>query len=153
MADVRAAGCRAVTYLPFAYKPDVHFPEMSPTAADHSRLASDVVFIGGCDRDRVAYLGELTTPGPDLRVRAYGGFWDREAGLRRHHGGLVLGRDYRLATGSARIALNLVRRANRDGHTMRTFEIPACGGFMLAERTKEHEDLFEEEREVGYFVS
>ena len=28
----------------------------------------------------------------------------------------------------ARIALCLVRRSNRDGHCMRTFEVPAAGG-------------------------
>jgi hypothetical protein len=153
MEDVRAAGCPAVAYVPFAYKPGVHFPELAATAGDRSRFASDVVFVGGCDGDRVAYLEELTARCPDLRIRVYGGYWDREARLRQCHGGLVLGREYRLATGGARIALNLVRRANRDGHTMRTFEIPACGGFMLAERTKEHEELFADEREVGYFMS
>jgi spore maturation protein CgeB len=153
MDDVREAGCRNVVYLPFAYKPTVHFPEVPGTAAERSRFASDVVFAGGCDADRLPYLREIVDRRPDIRVTVYGGYWDRDARLRAHHGGTVVGRDYRLAMQGARIALNLVRRANRDGHTMRTFEIPACGGFMLAERTKEHEELFAEGREVAYFTS
>jgi spore maturation protein CgeB len=37
--------------------------------------------------------------------------------------------------------------------TCRTFEIPACGALMLAERTEEHRTFFEEDREAVYFSS
>jgi spore maturation protein CgeB len=46
-----------------------------------------------------------------------------------------------------------VRRANRDDHVMRTFELPACGAFMLTERTDTHLELFEEDREAAHFSS
>ncbi len=45
-------------------------------------------------------------------------------------------------TASSRINLCLVRRANRDGHVMRSFEIAALGGVMLAEDTAEHRQIF-----------
>lgn len=64
-----------------------------------------------------------------------------------------MARDYRLAVGGAKIAVNLVRRANRDDHVMRTFEIPACGGFMLTERSSSHEELFSEDNEAAFFGS
>jgi spore maturation protein CgeB len=34
---------------------------------------------------------------------------------------------------------------------MRTFEVPACGGFMLAERTQEHLEIFKEDEEIVCF--
>jgi spore maturation protein CgeB len=86
-------------------------------------------------------------------MRLYGGYWERYGELRRFWHGFVLGRDYRLALGCAKIAPCLVRRANRDGHVMRTFEITACGSFMLAERTEEHLELFEEGKEMACFGS
>jgi spore maturation protein CgeB len=53
--------------------------------------------------------------------------------------------------GGAKIMFNLVRRSNRDDHVMRTFEIPACGGFMLADRTEGQRAFLAEDREAVYF--
>ena len=153
MPDVQAAGCPRVIFVPFGYKPTVHYPEKPAAPEEHTRFDSDVVFIGGCDADRVPYFEALVKGLPNLRLHLYGGYWDRHSLLRRYYRGFALGRHYRHALGAAKIALNLVRRANRDGHVMRSFEIPACGAFMLAERTEEHLEWFEEGKEAAYFDS
>jgi spore maturation protein CgeB len=153
MDDVLSAGCKNVAYIPFAYKPEVHFPEPPAYQREVERFGCDVAFVGGCDSERIPFFAELLRRTPRLNLKLYGGYWNRHPSLRPFWQGFALGRDYRMALGGAKIALNLVRRANRDGHVMRTFEIPACGAFMLAERTQEHLELFREGESAAYFGS
>jgi hypothetical protein len=153
MDDVRAAGCRQVAFVPFGYEPSLHFPEKFGSAEESEKFNCDVVFVGGGDRVRYPYFEALVRAIPDLRLHIYGAYWDRNPTLARYHRGFALGRDYRLALRGAKIALCPLRRANRDTHTMRSFEVPACGAFMLAERAAEHQEFFREGEEVGYFSS
>jgi len=150
--DLRKAGARHAAHVFFAYKPDLHFPEAPATDEERRRFTADVAFIGGADQDRIPYATAVARI-PGVTLALYGGYWDRCPTLRSHARGFVVGRDYRLALGAARIALCLVRRANHDGHVMRTFEIPACGAFMLAEDTDEHRMLFAEGKHVAFFDS
>jgi hypothetical protein len=149
--DVIRAGCAHAIYVRFGYKPEFHFPEAPATAQEHRRFDCDVMFIGGGDADRAPYFETLVRVLPRVRLNLYGGYWDRFPALRRYWRGHAIGRDFRLAVGGAKICVNLVRRANRDDHVMRTFELPACGGFMLAERTDAHQELFAENREAAFF--
>jgi spore maturation protein CgeB len=153
MRDVRRAGCANVAYVRFGYKPEVHFPEAAVTAEERERFACDVMFIGGCDAHRTAYFEALIRAVPEVKLRLYGMYWERVRALRQYARGFAVGRDYRLAVGGAKIAANLVRHANRDDHVMRTFEIPACGGFMLTERSATHDELFSDNAGAVLFDS
>jgi spore maturation protein CgeB len=89
-------------------------------------------------------------------VCVYGGGWDRVSARSPLRHGLrppVFESQLRAVVASAGINVAFVAKANRDQHTMRTFEIPACGGFMLAERTPFHTDLFREDEEAAFFGS
>lgn len=141
LEDLRRHGCRAVSYLPFAYHEEIHLGSCEPGVTDEHW--PDIVFVGGGDADRVPFLAALIEA--KLDVRLYGGYWDRFPQTWRNACGLIDPRDARQATAHAKIALCLVRRANRDGHCMRSFEIPAMGGCMLAESTAEHRDILGEE--------
>jgi spore maturation protein CgeB len=148
---LRAHGCRDVSYLPFAYAPSQHFCERADPA-EEARLASDVIFVGGADRDRLPPITALIAAG--LRVALYGGYWNRYPETRQYHRGHANPQTIRQATRAARIALCLVRRANRDGHVMRSFEIPAIGACMLVEDTAEHREILGPDGEaVVYFRS
>jgi spore maturation protein CgeB len=146
--DLRKAGCARVEYCAFAYNPRVHFRDMGSDTA----LASDVLFAGEGDTDRLPYVAGLVRD--HFQVRLYGGYWDRFAETRGAYYGHADLDTLRRAVRQARVCLNLVRRANRDGHVMRTYEAPAMGGCLLMEDTSDHRELFGTEGEaVLYFRS
>jgi len=147
MQDVRSLGCRRVEFIPFAYQPEVHFRE-----CDVADKSVDVTFVGGADDTRIRYFRELVRRS-GISLRLYGGGWERVPDLARYAGGVITGREYRLAHSRSKIVVGMVRHSNRDGHSMRSFEIPACGAFMLAERTAEHLEMFRENVEAAYFAS
>jgi len=151
LADLAGAGARRPVYVRCGYEPALHFPEPPATADERSRFGCDACFAGAADQDRYPLFRRLVGA-PDIAVRLYGGFWERDPVLHPFARGFAYGRDYRQALGGAHVALCLVRKANRDGHVMRTYEIPACGAFALADRTDEHLEILEEDREAVYFT-
>jgi spore maturation protein CgeB len=148
IADLQAASPAEVSFLPFAYDPRFWHP--SPAVAEADGIDSDVMFAGGADKDRVPYIEALADAG--FRIALYGEFWQRFPATRSLTRGQADAETVRRAVLKTKVALCMVRRANRDGHAMRTFELPASGGCMLTEYTEEHREIFGEEgRAVVYF--
>jgi spore maturation protein CgeB len=149
LEQLRALRGPTVHYLPFAYDPAVHFTSEAENI-EHRDLGCDVLFVGGGDRDRLSIVGELVTEG--FKVALYGGYWERYPLTRAAARGLATPEEIRRATQDASVSLCLVRRSNRDGHVMRSFEMPALGACMLVEDTEEHREMFGEDGEaVVYF--
>jgi hypothetical protein len=138
--DLGALGGPRVHYLRFAYDPATHFIEPPATPEEVSQFDADVMLAGGADPDRLGIVQPIIEAG--LRVALYGGYWDRTRATARSARGHVDAAGLRRATAAARVCLCIVRRANRDGHAMRTFEVPAMGGCMLLEDTRDHRELF-----------
>lgn len=150
MSDLRRAGVKHTIFLPFAYDPGLHFRCDRDSHAAGNNLDSDILFAGGGDSDRYPFLRALVDLG--LRVAIYGEQWSQEPMLRDSWRGHANPAQLRKATAAAKLCLCLVRRANRDGHVMRSFEIAAMHGCLLMEDTQEHRELFGEDREsVAYF--
>lgn len=150
LEDLERLGCPHVAYLPFGYDPTLHFPDPPMTEQERQQYQCDVLFYGGADRDRLPYIQALIEAGVDVHL--YGGYWERHPAMRAHDRGIAGPEVLRKAVGGAKTTLCLVRRANRDGHVMRTYEVPAIGGCMLAEDTPEHREIFGQDGErVVYF--
>lgn len=128
-----------VRYLPFGYDPALCFPG-SLSNDERATLECDVLFVGGADSDRIPLIQTLVEAGLDVAV--YGGYWNRARLPPGVHRGIADPELVRRATLAARVALILVRRANRDCHTMRSFEAGATGACLLAEDTADHRALY-----------
>lgn len=119
-------------------------------------LGSEVCFVGHCERHYANRISAAMTCTEDMAV--WGPGWPRYARIhfwprKVVHGDGLWGEDYPRALRSTKIALGLLSKFIPETTTTRTFEIPASGTFMLAERTDHHLNLFEEGREAEYFES
>lgn len=152
LAEILPYNPRSVFIL-HAYEPRVHRPVKLSTA-ERDEWSSDVVFVGHWAVHRAELLEALARAVP-ARYAIYGPGWNRlprSSPLRSFvRLPAVFGDDMAKALGGAKISLGFLRKENRDDYTTRTFEIPACGGVMLAERTPMHQQLFREGLEAEYF--
>jgi spore maturation protein CgeB len=149
---------RARVFLPHGYDPEVH-RLMELQREDHLRYGCDVSLIATHSPRKEETLRQLVTIRPDLKLRIWGNLWvknNQSPELRKHFAGPALeGGLYAKALSATRINLAImgVRPGVEDETTTRTYEIPACGGFMLHERTDEVLELFEEGKEMASFGS
>lgn len=154
--ELPSFGARRVVFVNNAYSHTHHPVEV--TEADRQRLGAEVAFIGSFEQprlDAVSFLAEHGIP-----VRVWGSGWPAATNappqLRLERRNLVNTEQdlaFTKAVCCTRINLGFLRKVNRDQQTARSVEIPACGGFMLAERTDEHLQLFTEGKEAEYFSS
>src|SRR5580700_233483 len=151
--ELKSLGAKRVLFVNNAFCPKVHFP-VKPSTQQKLKYGGQVGFIGAYERERADMVVSLAKAG--IRVRVWGGWPQR---LRSSSPNLEIEKDclwgdaYRLAINSFDVNLCFLRKINRDVQTTRSVEIPACGGFMLAERTEEHLSLFREDVEAAFFNS
>ena len=151
--ELMALGCRRPIFMVNTYDPATHRP-VGVTASERAALGGEVGCIGAWERPRAEVLNVIAKEG--ISVRVWGNGWQK---MRHRHERLVIeGRplwaeSYAKGLCSFDICLGFLCKANRDLQTHRSVEIPACQAFLLAERTTEHAELFEEGREAEYFGS
>jgi spore maturation protein CgeB len=166
---------KPLVYMPLGFCDQTH----RPLPSTDPQWSCDVGFLGGWEPRREKFLATVARAGVNLKIR--GAHWDflrdgrwtlrRQIILRQLAGGgrfrihrnpalaatfqgnEVYGDDYARALTGARIGLGLLRKVSPDQHTTRTFEIPACGSFLLADRTDEHQEFFVESKEAEFFSS
>jgi spore maturation protein CgeB len=174
--DYEALG-KPLIYMPLGFCDEVH----RPLASGDPRWRCAVGFIGGWEPRRERLLHGAADA--NIEIKIWGGNWqflrDGRWTPRRHlvlrqlagaagngfrihrdervgrawQGDEIYGDDYARALTGARIGLGFLRVVCPDQHTTRTFEIPACGSMLLADRTDEHREFFQEGKEADFFDS
>ncbi len=142
-----------VTFFMFAYYPNFH-KEPLLTQEDRAKWQTDVLFVGSQFAHRAKLLAQLVhSVKADYAI--YGNNWNKIAQsspltpfIKKRP---IFGEDMAKAIRSAKITLGFLAKENRDDYTQRTFEIPACGGLMLMERTARQQAFFREGVEAEFF--
>ena len=146
-----AVGARTVLLSGNAFDPAMHRP-IALTDAERAAFGADVSFIGRWEPDRERLLDALASLPIRLRVRGPG--WERvRSRLLKPmcEPGAIYGEGYVKAIVAAKVNLGLLSVVAGDAITQRSIEIPACGAFMLAERTGEHRLHFVDGEEAVFF--
>ena len=149
-----ARGARRMVKVQTAFEPTVHFPP-PPGWSDRNRTRQ-VSFIGTPYDDRANFLTSLwreyglpiTISGPrvwrkHLTKNACAALYPRNDEL--------FDTDYREGIWRSRINLSFLTHSNQDEYAHKSFEIAACGGFLLAERCAGHTERFVEDEEAVFF--
>ncbi|WP_187299249.1 CgeB family protein [Nitrospira moscoviensis] len=153
LAELKLWGAKQTKLFLDSYDEHIHRP-WRLTDSERHRFACDVSAIGAFEKQRAESLLYLAESG--VRVLVWGNGWRQWAD---RHPFLVVkdeflfGEDYAKAICATKINVNFLRKINRDEVTSRSVEIPACGGFMLGERTARHMEFFQEGREAEFFAS
>lgn len=152
--EARRAGARKVIKVIRPYDP-VHHARRTVSQSERMKWTSKVVFVGSWWPERGPFMKELMRLGVPLSI--WGGGWKKAPEFhdiqRAWRGAEALGPDYVLAIQCADIAIGLLSKGNRDLHTQRSTEIPYIGTAFCAERTSEHDALYEDGKEALFFDS
>ncbi len=149
----KTLGARTIILVLQGY--DSRFIENPRPAFASTELVTDVCFVGHYERHYASRIIAASRTGCVLRVwgpRWVRASWFRGSLRRCVRGNGAWGKDYVTILSGSKIGLGLLSKWIPETSTTRTFEIPAAGTFLLAERTDEHQQLFEEGKEAEFFA-
>lgn len=133
-------------YVPFAVDPMVWqaHPDESRTL-----YACDLLFVGAPYPERVRALEAIRDAGVNMKIFGWKG-WSNTS-LAPHYFGPLDARRSAVAYRAARICLNMNLEPEISGVNLKTFEIPASGGFQLSDYRNDVEKLFQTDKEIALF--
>ena len=130
------------------------FP-VSLTDEEQQLYDSEVSFIGHCEPNRIKDLTLLA--GQVNKLKIWGPGWNRYRLPKQLKTAVqyrcVWNEEYVKALCGAKIVVTYLSRWSKDTQASKSFEIPASGAFMLAERTEDHLISFKENKEAVFFSS
>ena len=152
--EFKSRGAKRVALCYRSFDPGYNKP-LCLDAEDQKKYGSPVGFVGTYEKERASYIAFLIENGVPVSVIGNdwpgGAYWNIIKSYYR--GPSVFEEEYVKAINGLEIALHFLRHANRDEQDSRTFEIPSCKVFMIAERSPVHTELFTENEEAVFFAS
>lgn len=139
-------GAKYVHYIPKA------FDERWPLYLKRPKKKWDVSFVGSFEHERARSILSLASSGQVVNI--WGNGWKSLVGAHPNlivHGYPVYFEDLINVIECSKINLCFLRKLANDKSTNRTFEIPACGGFMLAESSEEQKQFFAPDTSAVFF--
>lgn len=132
-----------VEILPFGF--DIP-PDVYETISLQTEINS-VCFLGSPDWQRAEFLNSLANQ--NIEIDVFGNNWKNFLinDKINAHDAVYDDRFFKILN-VYRIQLNLMRVHNPTSHNMRTFEVPAIGGILLAPNTTDHAYFFKPEKEI-----
>lgn len=151
-------GLTNVTFLEPGFDPELHQP-VSLSGRERALYNCDVSFIGTWSPKKEKILSALVVSLPMLRLKVWGSQWGNAKSRSLMNfimGDEITGEEYTKAIRASSICLGLLSEArlgssSGDLITARTFQIPACGTFMLHERNQEVLRYFAEGLDAAFF--
>lgn len=152
LTDYRERGAKDVIKIQTAYEPTLQFPP--PEGWSDKDRNRGVSFVGTPYDNRAEVLTKLGEEFPVV-ISGHEGVWRRalgeEAFGRLYREGEIFLERYREAIWRSKINLSFLTHSNQDEFAHKSFEIAACGGFLLAERSEGHKQRFVEDEEAVFF--
>ncbi len=154
VAEYLARDARRVVKVQTAFEPSVHFPP--PAGWSDKERTREVSFIGTPYDERPRFLTDLwrkydlpvAISGPRVWARKL----DRDALAALYpEPDELYDAAYREGIWRSKINLSFLTHGNQDEYAHKSFEIAACGGFLLAERSAGHSERFRENEEAAFF--
>ncbi len=142
-------GIKRAELLDWYYLPKYQHP-VQVSENDRRKFGSDIVFVGTWSQRREKYISQLH----GMNIKVWGGGWSRSGSKFRSQIEClppIFSDDMCKVVCSSKININILTIENRDSSNLRNFEVPACNGFQLTERSDRILELFEEEREIACF--
>jgi len=140
--------------LQFSFDSEQQFPP--PAGWRDQDRTREVSYAGSPYEERPAFLRKLIIE-HKLPVTVSGPNWNKVLTEEERklfvRGAYLKDEAYREAIWQSKINLAFVTKLNEDDVAHKAFEITACGGFLLAERTPAHQAAFEEGKEAEFFSS
>ena len=148
-------GAKKSLFLPCAADLDCHAP-VEISEQERKELGADIVFVGTfANEERFWFLEKLCQEGYDIKI--YGNSWGKcpKTSCLVKKGCIqfkeMCCKEMSKVFNASKVVLSFVREHNKEVLACRTYEIPACGAFMLHQWTEKIEEVLGAGKEADFF--